>query len=75
MSNSRRDFIKKAAFATAGAYVGASGFSAQSYGRILGANDRVRVGVIGFSRSLQRLPASGVPLQSQTTKLRYRSRF
>src|SRR5690606_13678459 len=49
MSNSRRDFIKKAAFATAGAYVGASGFSAQSYGRILGANDRVRVGVIGFS--------------------------
>ena len=45
----RRDFIKK----TAGAAVGLVGmsvpFSASSYGRILGSNDRVRVGIIGFS--------------------------
>jgi predicted dehydrogenase len=49
MKNSRRDFIKKTALVTAGAYVGSAGFSAKSYGRILGANDRVQVGVIGFS--------------------------
>ena len=41
--------MKKSALATAGAYIGAVGFSAKSYGRILGANDRVQVGVIGFS--------------------------
>ena len=49
MSNSRRDFMKKTALATAGAYMGSVGLSAKSYGRILGANDRVQVGVIGFS--------------------------
>ena len=35
--------------ATVGTYVGAMGFSAKSYGNIIGANDRVRVGVVGFS--------------------------
>lgn len=49
MKNSRRDFIKKSALATTGAYLGALGFSAKSYGNIIGANDRVRVGVVGFS--------------------------
>jgi len=49
MSNSRREFIKKTALAGAGAYIGSAAFSAKSYGRILGANDRVQVGVIGFS--------------------------
>lgn len=47
--NSRRDFIRKAALAGAGTYLGSLGFSAKSYGNILGANDRVRVGVVGFS--------------------------
>lgn len=49
MKNSRRKFIKQSAVAAAGAYLGAMGFSARSYGNILGANDRVRVGVVGFS--------------------------
>ena len=49
MKNSRRDFIRKTTLATAGAYMGAAAFSARSYGRILGANDRVQVGIIGFS--------------------------
>jgi predicted dehydrogenase len=49
MPNSRRQFIKNTAFTTAGLYVGANAFSAKSYGRIIGANDRVRVGVVGFS--------------------------
>ena len=49
MSSSRRDFIKQAAITSSGLYVGANAFSANSYRRILGANDRVRVGVVGFS--------------------------
>jgi len=39
----RKEFIKRAAFATAGAYLGAMGFSAKSYANIMGANDRVRL--------------------------------
>ena len=49
MKNSRREFIKKSAMSSAGLYFGALGFSAQSYRKIIGANDRVRVGVVGFS--------------------------
>ncbi|WP_221391152.1 Gfo/Idh/MocA family oxidoreductase [Dyadobacter sp. NIV53] len=45
----RRDFIKSAALASAGVAVGSNAFSASSYRRIVGANDRVRVGIIGFS--------------------------
>lgn len=45
----RRDFLKQSAIAVAGTYVGTMGMSAKSYGRILGANDRVRVGIVGFS--------------------------
>ncbi len=40
----RREFIKKSALAGLG-----MSFSAGSYARILGSNDRVRVGIIGFS--------------------------
>jgi len=49
MSNSRREFIKKTAITSAGLYMGANAFGAKSYRNILGANDRVRVGVVGFS--------------------------
>jgi predicted dehydrogenase len=49
MSQSRRNFIKKTAITGAGFYFGANAFSAKSYGNIIGANDRVRVGVVGFS--------------------------
>lgn len=44
--NSRRDFMKKTALGAAGMTMG---LSARSYGKILGANDRVRVGIVGFS--------------------------
>ena len=47
--SSRREFIQKSAKAAAGVYVGTMGLSAKSYARILGANERVRVGVVGFS--------------------------
>ena len=46
----RRDFLKKAGFATAaGIMIGGKGMSAASYKRIIGANDRVNVGIIGYS--------------------------
>jgi predicted dehydrogenase len=40
----RREFVKKAALSTA-----AVTFGAKSYSRIIGANDRVRVGIVGYS--------------------------
>ncbi len=49
MSVSRRNFIKQSAKASAALYAASFGFSAKSYGNIIGANDRVRTGVVGFS--------------------------
>ena len=49
MAQSRREFVKKTAITGAGFYFGANAFSASSYKKIIGANDRVRVGVVGFS--------------------------
>jgi predicted dehydrogenase len=49
MSTTRRSFIKKSAVLAAGVYTGTMGMSAKSYGRIIGANDRVQVGLVGFS--------------------------
>jgi predicted dehydrogenase len=40
----RREFIQKTAFSAAGLTLGA-----KSYSRIIGANDRIRVGIVGFS--------------------------
>src|SRR5882762_1478279 len=49
MTTSRRDFIRKSSMAGAATYMGTLGLSASSYRNIIGANDRVRVGVVGFS--------------------------
>lgn len=49
MENNRRSFIKKTALASGGIVLGANAMSARSYRKIIGANDRVRVGVVGFS--------------------------
>ncbi len=46
MSSSRREFLKVAGVGVAGAALAPS---ASSYASILGANDRVRVGIVGFS--------------------------
>ncbi len=46
---SRRDFIKKAGMASAGLMLGGIALSNKSYARIKGANDRINVGVVGFS--------------------------
>jgi len=49
MSNSRRKFIQQSALVSAGILASKVSWSAKSYNRIIGANDRVRVGVVGFS--------------------------
>ncbi len=46
---SRRTFVKQAALAGAGVLTTKLAWTASSYDRIIGANDRVRVGVVGFS--------------------------
>lgn len=47
--NSRRDFIKKTTLSGIGLAIGGLGMSSKSYGRIVGSNDRVGVGIVGFS--------------------------
>ncbi|MDQ6813273.1 MAG: Gfo/Idh/MocA family oxidoreductase, partial [Bacteroidota bacterium] len=49
MSQSRREFLKQTGITSTGLIISANSFSASSYRRIIGANDRVRVGVVGFS--------------------------
>lgn len=46
---SRRNFIKQSAQASAAMYAATLGWNAKSYGNIIGANDRLRLGVVGFS--------------------------
>lgn len=46
---SRREFIKKASIGAGVIGLTAMGIDAKSYGRIMGANDRVQVGIVGFS--------------------------
>ncbi len=49
MKKNRRLFIKQSAMAGAGIMLSKIAFTASSYKKIIGANDRVRVGVVGFS--------------------------
>ena len=48
MENTRRQFLKTTVIGAAGVAVGASAFSAKSYSRIPGANDRINLAVIGL---------------------------
>ena len=59
MSSNRRDFLRKVAAGTAGVAVGGSaiGMSAKSYGKIIGANDRINVAIMGLGRRLGAYPA------------------
>jgi hypothetical protein len=47
MEQDRRTFLKSAALAAG--YAGLSSFDARSFAAVQGANDRVRVAVVGFS--------------------------
>lgn len=51
-ASSRRRFLKTAGSATAALVIGGTGFSAKSYARILGANDRLNVAIVGLGRRL-----------------------
>jgi predicted dehydrogenase len=58
MNKSRRRFIKNSVLTGAGVWASQTVWSAKSYNNIIGANDRVRVGVVGFS---DRHRASHIP--------------
>jgi hypothetical protein len=45
----RRKFLQQSVKAGIAMYAGANALSAKSYANIIGANDKVRVGVVGFS--------------------------
>lgn len=50
MKVNRRRFIKTAAVGTTGLMLGGASLSAKSYNRIIGANERIRVAIIGLGR-------------------------
>jgi predicted dehydrogenase len=52
MSTNRRQFVRNMAFSAAGIGLGgiASGFTAKSYSRIVGANDRLNIALMGCGR-------------------------
>jgi len=54
----RRDFLKKMSVGAAGVAIGGSalGMSAKSYGRIIGANDRLNLAILGLGRRLGAYP-------------------
>ncbi len=54
--NSRRSFIKKSALGVAGITMGGANMSATSYQRIIGANDRLNVAIVGLGRRLGAFP-------------------
>jgi predicted dehydrogenase len=49
MEKSRRSFIKSSALGAAGLTIGGMGMWAKSYGNIIGSNEKIRVGIVGFS--------------------------
>ena len=42
----RRDFLKHSALGAAGLTIGGLGFSTESYANIMGANEKIRVGIV-----------------------------
>ncbi|WP_291779197.1 Gfo/Idh/MocA family oxidoreductase [Cecembia sp.] len=66
--NNRREFLKKSTLATVGlSSLGAIGFSAKSYGNILGANERMQVAIAGLGR---RLGAFYAPIARKESNVR-----
>ena len=57
----RRDFLKHSALGAAGLTIGGLGFSTESFANIMGANEKIRVGIVGFS---DRARHSLIPLKS-----------
>jgi len=55
LRTSRRDFLKKGLLTSAGAVIATSLFRSRSYGRVVGANDRITLGLIGCGGRMQML--------------------
>lgn len=69
MEQSRRKFIKNMAVGAAGVTIGGLGMNAKAYNNIVGSNDRVNVGLVGFAdRTRQSLVAA---LMSQADELNF----
>ena len=68
-TNTRREFIKKTALGAAGLTLGL-GVSASSYSRIIGANDRLNVAIVGLGRRLGAFPEP-IKLESSNARLLY----
>jgi len=70
MANSRRNFIKKVAAGSSALALGGVGygFSAESYSRIRGANDRIRMGIMGTNGRGKSM-AANFALQNNTDVL------
>jgi predicted dehydrogenase len=49
MEQSRRKFVKNMTVGAAGITIGGMGLSASAYGKIIGSNDRINVGIVGFA--------------------------
>ncbi len=71
MSN-RRDFLKKVSAGTAGVVVRgtAMGMSAKSYSKIIGANDKLNVAIMGLGRRLGAYPAP-IARKESNVELKY----
>lgn len=69
-NTSRRDFIKKATLGAGAVGLGAMGFSAKSYARIIGANDKLNVAIVGLGRRLGAF-YEPVSLKSSNVQLMY----
>jgi len=56
--NNRRDFIKKVSVGAAGVTIGGSalGMSAKSYNKVIGANERLNLAIMGLGRRLSAYP-------------------
>ncbi|TCO07771.1 Gfo/Idh/MocA family protein [Natronoflexus pectinivorans] len=67
MENSRRNFIKKSALGAAGFTMAGMGMSSSSYARIMGANDRINVAIVGLGR---RLYAFNDPISMKSSNVR-----
>ncbi|MDF1575020.1 MAG: Gfo/Idh/MocA family oxidoreductase [Bacteroidales bacterium] len=61
----RREFIKKTSAAAAGISLGGLAASAKSYRRIMGANERLNVGIIGCMRRAEAIRSSFTDLKDQ----------
>ncbi len=70
MENNRRDFIKKTTLGAAGLALGSMGLKASSYRKIVGANDRINLAIIGLGRRLGAYPQP-IAMASSNAQLLY----